>query len=141
MAKKKSAKATASEKDKSVKAKPTGYRFKTDHLKKKDGTLTKKGKKLYFKRPTKKEVEMYGKEADGSYPSESKQIYHETRKTKDHSDDNLKKKYEDGGAAVIEMSIEDMKNSLGRDPKYPYDFIAGKKYVKCFLRPYYRLED
>lgn len=150
MAKKKTRKPKVSEKDKSIKAKPTGYRFKTGEsadgdmptgVRKKDGTLTKKGKKLYFKRPTKKEVEMYGKEADGSYPSESKQVYHETRKSKDHSDDNLKKKYEDGGTAVIEMSIEDMKNSLGRDPKYPYDFIAGKKYVKCFLRPYYRLED
>lgn len=139
MAKKK--KAEASEKDKSIKAKPTGYRFKTEQLKKKDGSLTKKGKELYFKRPTKQEVEKYGKDDKGNYKSETKQIYHETRKSKDHSDDNLKKKYEEGGAAVIEMSIEDMRNSLGREPKYPYDFISGKKYVKCFLRPYYRLED
>jgi hypothetical protein len=139
---KKAAKPTA--KDKEIKAKPTGYRFKTkdvDALHKKDGSLNKKGKKLYFKRPTKSEVEKYKKDEDGNYANETKQVYHEKRADRKHSDDNLKKKYEDGGTAVVEMSIEDMKNALGREPKYPYDFINGKKYVKCFLRPFYKLED
>ena len=141
MAKKEKKPAKPTTKDKEVKAKPTGYRFKTDQLKKKDGSLTEKGKKLYFKRPTKKEVEKYKKDEDGNYANETKQVYHEKRADRKHSDDNLKKKYEDGGTAVVEMSIEDMKNALGREPKYPYDFINGKKYVKCFLRPFYKLED
>ena len=78
------------------------------------------------------------------YPDPVKQVYHESRKKKDHSDDNLKKRLEEGGemaTAVVEMSIEDMKVALGREPKYPYDFINGKKYVKCFLRPYYKQSD
>jgi hypothetical protein len=142
MAKKKVVKATA--KDKEIKAKPTGYRFKTKDvpaLNKADGTLNKKGKKLQFKRPLKSEIEEFKKDADGNYPDDVKQIYHEKRDDKTHSDDNLKKKYEDGGTAIVEMSIDDMKVALGREPKYPYDFINGKKYVKCFLRPYYKLKE
>jgi hypothetical protein len=130
-----------SQKDKDKKAKPTGYRYKTkgvDGLSNQDGKLNKKGKKLRFKRPTKIEVEKFKKNPDGSYPDETKQIYHEKRQDRKHSDDNLTKKYDDGGN-VTELSIEDMKIALGRDPKYPYDFIQGKKYVKCFLRPYYEL--
>jgi hypothetical protein len=38
------------------------------------------------------------------------------------------------------LSIEEMTTALGREPKYPYDFINGKKYIKCFLRPYYALK-
>ena len=128
-------------KDKQTKAKPTGYRFKTDGidaLTKKDGTLNKKGKKLRFKRPLKSEIEKFKKDSDGNYPDDVKQIYHESRDSKDHSDDNLKKKYEEGGEVVL--TIEDMRIALGREPKYPYDFINGKKYTKCFLKPYYKLE-
>jgi hypothetical protein len=139
MAKKKK----ASAKDKAVKAKPTGYRFKTDGidaLTKKDGTLNKKGKKLRFKRPLKSEIEKFKKDSDGNYPDDVKQIYHESRDDKKHSDDNLKKKFEHGGETVVEMSMEDMRIALGREPKYPYDFISGKKYTKCFLKPYYKLE-
>ena len=144
MAKKKIAK--PSKKDKQIKAKPTGYRFKTegiDALTKKDGTLNKKGKKLRFKRPLKSEIEKFKKDDKGNYPDDVKQIYHEKRDDRKHSDDNLKKKYEEGGeaTATVEMSIEDMKLALGREPKYPYDFIKGKKYVKCFLRPYYKLAE
>jgi hypothetical protein len=127
--------------DKKVKAKPSGYRFKTkdiEGLTKKDGTLNKKGKKLYFKRPTKAEVEKYKKQ-DGAYPSETKQVYKEVRE--ERGDANLKKKFNEGGNVVVEMSIEEMRNALGREPKYPYDFIAGKKYTKCFLRPYYKTEE
>lgn len=132
-----------SAKDKEIKAKPTGYRFKTKDvpaLTKQDGTLTKQGKKLKFKRPTKSEIENYKKRPDGSYPNETKQIYHEKRPDRRHSDDNLKKRFDTGGA-VIEMSVEEMRAALGREPRYPYDFIQGKKYVKCFLRPYYKLQD
>lgn len=126
--------------DKKRKAKPSGYRFKTegiDSLEKKDGTLNKKGMKLYSKRPTKTEIEKY-KKKDGEFNSATKQIYKEDRP--DRSDKNLTKKFEEGGDMSVEMSIEEMKASLGRDPKYPYDFIMGKKYTKCFLRPYYKLE-
>jgi len=136
----------SSSKDKELKAKATGYRYKTKDvpaLTKVDGTLNKKGKKLQYKRPLKSEVEAY-KKRDGEYPNPVKQVYHESRKKKDHSDDNLKKRLEEGGemaTAVVEMSIEDMKVALGREPKYPYDFINGKKYVKCFLRPYYKQSD
>lgn len=132
-----------SEKDKEIKAKPTGYRFKTkdvDALTKQDGSLNKRGKKLRYKRPTKMEVENYKKNPDGSYPNATKQVYHEKRADRKHSDDNLKRRYDDGGG-VVEMSIEEMRTALGREPKYPYDFIQGKKYVKCFLRPYYKLEN
>jgi hypoxanthine phosphoribosyltransferase len=107
--------------------------------------LNKKGKDLYFKRPKKEDVEKFKKNADGSFPDETKQIYHEKRQDRKHSDDNLKKKYEEGGetpaVVVVEMSVEDMRTALGREPKYPYDFISGKKYVKCFLRPYYKCEE
>jgi len=135
-------------KDKDEKAKPTGYRFKTKDnpkLEKKDGTLNKKGKELYYARPTKKEVEEYKRNPDGSYDDDVKQIYHETRADRKHSDDNLKKKFEEGGDTVlpfiVEKSMEDMRVALGREPNYPYDFINGEKYVKCFLRPYYALKD
>jgi hypothetical protein len=140
-------------KDKEIKAKPTGYRFKTKDnpkLEKKDGTLNKKGKELYFARPTKKEVDKFKKNPypDGSYDDDVKQIYHEKRADRKHSDDNLKKKFEEGGKAeeviveapIVELTIEEMTTALGREPKYPYDFINGKKYIKCFLRPYYALK-
>lgn len=138
MAKKKKVKI---DKDKKLKAKATGYRYKTegvDALTKKDGTLNKKGQKLRFKRPTKSEIEKYKKDSDGNYPDDVKQIYHESRDDKKHSDDNLKEKFENGGEVVL--SMEDMRTALGREPKYPYDFINGKKYNKCFLKPYYKLE-
>ena len=149
--KKKNVERTATEKDKKIKAKPTGYRFKTKDnpkLEKKDGTLNKKGKELYFARPTKKEVEKFKKNPDGSYDNDVKQIYHEKRDDRKHSDDDLKKKFEEGGKAeeviieapIVELSIEEMTTALGREPKYPYDFINGKKYIKCFLRPYYALK-
>jgi hypothetical protein len=149
MAKKKELKpAKPTAKDKEIKAKPTGYRYKTkdvDALRKQDGSLNKKGKDLYFKRPKKEDVEKFKKNADGSFPDETKQIYHEKRQDRKHSDDNLKKKYEEGGetpaVVVVEMSVEDMRTALGREPKYPYDFISGKKYVKCFLRPFYKCEE
>ena len=143
MAKKEKKAMKPSEKDKGIKAKRTGYRFKTKDvpaLNKQDGTLNKKGKELRFKKPTKSEVDKYKKNPDGSYPNETKQIYHEKRADRKHSDDNLKKKYEEGGD-VVEMSMEQMRSALGREPKYPYDFINGKKYVKCFLRPYYKQVD
>jgi hypothetical protein len=138
MAKKKKVKI---DKDKKLKAKATGYRYKTegvDALTKKDGNLNKKGQKLRFKRPTKSEIEKYKKDSDGNYPDDVKQIYHESRDDKKHSDDNLKEKFEHGGEVVL--SMEDMRTALGREPKYPYDFINGKKYNKCFLKPYYKLE-
>lgn len=146
--KKTTKKVKTSEKDKLQKAKPTGYRFKTEgnpKLEKKDGTLNKKGKELYYARPTKAEVEKYKKNPDGSYDSNVKQIYHESRSDKKHSDDNLKKKFEEGGKMVaeeptVELSIEEMRTALGREPNYPYDYINGKKYIKCFLRPYYQLK-
>jgi len=86
----------------------------------------------------KSEIEKYKKDTDGNYPDDVKQIYHESRDSKDHADDNLKKKFEEGGEVI--MTIEDMRIALGREPKYPYDFISGKKYTKCFLKPYYKLE-
>ena len=147
MATKKTKKVTkTTDKDKHQKAKPTGYRFKTEgnpKLEKKDGTLNKKGKELYYKRPTKEEVDKFKKNPDGSYDSDVKQIYHERRADRKHSDDNLKKKFEEGGVAeeqAVELSIEEMRTALGREPNYPYDYIAGKKYIKCFLRPYYQLK-
>ena len=150
MAKKKELKpAQPTAKDQEIKAKPTGYRYKTKDIdalhKQSDGSLNKKGKDLYFKRPKKEDVEKFKKNADGSFPDETKQIYHEKRQDRKHSDDNLKKKYEEGGetpaVVVVEMSVEDMRTTLGREPKYPYDFISGKKYVKCFLRPFYKCEE
>ena len=150
MAKKKELKpAKPTAKDKEIKAKPTGYRYKTKDIdalhKQSDGSLNKKGKDLYFKRPKKEDVEKFKKNADGSFPDETKQIYHEKRQDRKHSDDNLKKKCEEGGetpaVVVVEMSVEDMRTTLGREPKYPYDFISGKKYVKCFLRPFYKCEE
>lgn len=225
MAKKNSSKPKASELDKDRKAKPTGYRFKTKGVKalhKKDGDLNKKGKALYFKRPekvlTEEEIAKYKRKPDGSYESDVKQLYHERRDNRKHSDDNLKKKFKKGGkvkqgdaqsttytkkkdkqekakpvgkrftdklakklhkspnatptnkevdkylgagvydekrkdksdvslakkfdgggeAKVVEISIDEMKVALNREPKYPYDFIDGKKYEKCFLRPFYR---
>jgi hypothetical protein len=101
------------------KAKPVGKRY-TDKLAKKLG-------KSPNAEPTQKDVNKYL----------GKGVYDEKRK--DKSDISLRKRYEDGGA--VEISIEEMKSSLGREPRYPSDFINGKKYVKCFLRPYYRLED
>jgi hypothetical protein len=214
----------STEADKAIKAKRTGYRFKTEgnpKLHKKDGDLNAKGKELYYKKPTAKEVEEFKRDKDGNYASDVKQIYHERRADRKHSDDNLvkkfktggkvkqgaaqsesyspkkdkkekakpvgkrftnelaeelgksknatptkkeveeylgngvydekrkdksdvslTKKYEEGGEAKdIEMSVEEMKVILGREPKYPNDFINGKKYQKCFLRPYYKLID
>ena len=131
-----------SEKDKETKAKPTGYRWKTTHLKKKDGTESALAKKLHFKRPTVSEIEKYKKDADGNYSDDKKQIYHERRADRTHSDDNLKKKYNEGGdVVVVEMSVDEMKEILGREPKYPCDFVNGKKYTKCFLRPFYKCVD
>jgi hypothetical protein len=206
--------------DKAVKAKRTGYRFKTEgnpKLHNKDGDLNAKGKSLYFKKPSKQEIEKFKKEPDGTYPDKVKQIYHERRADRKHSDDNLTKKFKGGGdvkqnpaqsesyskkndkgekakpvgkrytdklakklhkspnatptqkdvekylgngvydekrkdksdfsltkkleegdLVTNEISCEEMKAILGRDPKYPRDFINGKKYEKCFLRPYYR---
>jgi hypothetical protein len=130
------------QKDKDTKAKPTGYRWKTTQLKKKkDGTESAMAKKLHFKRPTKDEIEKYKKHSDGTYDNETKQIYHERRADRTHSDDNLKKKYEGGGDVAVEVSISELKEMLGREPKYPSDFVNGKKYVKCFLRPYYKMVD
>lgn len=132
-----------SERDKEIKAKPTGYRWKTSHLKKKkDGSEGKLAKKLHFKRPNSNEIEKFKKNADGSYPDDKKQIYHERRKDRKHSDDNMKNKFEHGGENVaVEISVEEMTSILGRHPKYPCDFMNGKKYVKCFLRPYYKCVD
>jgi len=212
--------AKPSDADKAIKAKRTGYRFKTEgnkKLHKQDGDLNAKGKSLYFKKPSKKEVEDFKKNPDGSYPDKTKQIYHETRADRTHSDDNLVKKYsgggkvkqnapqsdsystkndkdekskpvgkrytdrlakklgkspnatptnkdvdkylgkgvydekrkdksdvsltkklEEGGVATVEISCEELKSLLGREPKYPTDFANGKKYEKCFLRPFYR---
>jgi hypothetical protein len=42
--------------------------------------------------------------------------------------------FEDGG----ELSIEEIKNKIGREPKYPFDFINGERYKKCFLRESYK---
>ncbi|MBK7363000.1 MAG: hypothetical protein IPJ01_11950 [Micavibrio sp.] len=234
MAKKKVTKRKNSPEDKAIKAKPTGLRFKTkdvEALHKKDGSLNKKGEKLYFSRPdkvlTKKEISKFKRKADGSFESDTKQIYHESRKDKKHSDDNLTKQYKDGdvikqnpaqsksyskkddkgekakpvgkryttklakklhkrpnevptkkdiekysgetvkgitngvydekrkdksdvsltkkleegGEATVEISCEELKALLGREPKYPRDFANGKKYEKCFLRPFYRCCD
>lgn len=102
------------------KAKPVGKRY-TDKLAKKLG-------KSSNAEPTQKDINKYL----------GKGVYDEKRK--DKSDISLSKKFEDGGA-TIEISVEEMKSSLGREPRYPSDFINGKKYVKCFLRPYYRLAD
>ena len=102
------------------KAKPVGKRY-TDKLAKKLG-------KSPNAEPTQKDINKYL----------GKGVYDEKRK--DKSDISLSKKFEDGGATV-EISVEEMKSSLGREPRYPSDFINGKKYVKCFLRPYYRLAD
>jgi|JI10StandDraft_1071094.scaffolds.fasta_scaffold136560_2 hypothetical protein len=250
----------STEADKAIKAKRTGYRFKTEgnpKLHKKDGDLNAKGKELYYKKPTPKEIEEFKRDKDGNFADDVKQIYHERRADRKHSDDNLVKKYEEGGspntglswkldrakhnksedwekpmkdrkkkfktggkvkqgaaqsesyspkkdkkekakpvgkrftnelaeelgksknatptkaevkeylgngvydekrkdksdvsltkkyeeggeAKEIEMSVEEMKVILGREPKYPNDFINGKKYQKCFLRPYYKLID
>lgn len=210
--------------DKAIKAKRTGYRFKTEgnpKLHKKDGDLNAKGKELYYKKPTAKEVEEFKRDKDGNFADDVKQIYHERRADRKHSDDNLVKKFKTGGGVKqnaaqsesytpkkdkkekakpvgkrftnelaeelgksknatptkkeveeylgngvydekrkdksdvsltkkyenggetkeIEMSVEEMKVILGREPKYPNDFINGKKYQKCFLRPYYKLID
>lgn len=225
MATKKLKKATkATSADKAVKAKRTGYRFKTEgnpKLHKKDGSLNEKGKNLYYKKPTAEEIEKY-KKKHGEYPDAKgeKQVYHERRADRKHSDDNLTKKFkkggkvkqgapqsesysakadkkekskpvgkrftnelaeelgkspnatptkkeveeylgngvydekrkdksdkslskrfEEGGEAVVivvEKSVDEMTAELGRAPKYPYDFIDGIKYEKCFLRPFYR---
>jgi hypothetical protein len=102
------------------KAKPVGKRY-TDKLAKKLGKSPNAD-------PTQKDINKYL----------GKGVYDEKRK--DKSDISLKKKFEDGGATV-EISVEEMKSTLGREPRYPSDFINGKKYVKCFLRPYYRLAD
>jgi len=86
--------------DKAIKAKRTGYRFKTEgnpKLHKKDGDLNAKGKSLYFKKPTSKEVEKFKRNPDGSYDDKTKQIYHERRADRKHSDDNLTKKFKGGG--------------------------------------------
>ena len=105
--------------DKQEKAKPVGDRY-TDKLAKKLG-------KSKFAKPTKKDAIKY----DG------RGVYNEKRK--DKSDISLKNKFEDGGTpVVVEIAVEQMKEALGREPKYPYDFMEGKKYVKCFLRPYYK---
>ena len=220
---KKAKKATSA--DKEIKAKRTGYRFKTEgnpKLHKKDGDLNAKGASLYFKKPTSKEVEKFKRNPDGSYDDKTKQIYHERRADRKHSDDNLTKKFKGGGkvkqnpaqsesysaksdkgqkakpvgkrftndkaeelhkspnatptkkevdkflgvgvydekrkdksdfslskkfeeggeaSVTVEMSVEEMKSLLGRDPKWPTDFLNGKKYEKCFLRPYYKLVD
>jgi hypothetical protein len=116
-------KSYSKEADKLEKAKPVGMRY-TDKLAKKLG-------KRVREEPTKKDVEKYL----------GKGVYDEKRK--DKSDSSISNKFEEGGETEknIELSIDEMKNSLGREPKYPYDFIAGKKYVKCFLRPYYKLVD
>jgi hypothetical protein len=102
------------------KAKPVGKRY-TDKLAKKLGKSPNAD-------PTQKDINKYL----------GKGVYDEKRK--DKSDISLSKKFEDGGATV-EISVEEMKSTLGREPRYPSDFINGKKYVKCFLRPYYRLAD
>jgi hypothetical protein len=102
------------------KAKPVGKRY-TDKLAKKLGKSPNAD-------PTQKDINKYL----------GKGVYDEKRK--DKSDISLSKKFEDGGATV-EISVEEMKSTLGREPRYPSDFINGKKYVKCFLRPYYRLDD
>ena len=182
--------------------------------------MNAKGESLYFKKPSKSEVEKFKRNPDGSYDDKIKQVYHERRADRKHSDDNLKKKFKSGGdlkqnapqsesyskkddkgekakpvgkrftdklakklgkspnatptnkevdkflgngvydekrkdksdvsltkkleeGAEItnEMSCVEMKAILGRELKYPVDFVNGKKYEKCFLRPYYRLVD
>ena len=147
-----------SDQDLARKAKRTGYRFKTEgnpKLHKKDGELNAKGKELYFKTPKKEEIQEFKRNADGSFDNAIKQVYHERRADRTHSDDNTKSStsgkpkvnkgnyFEEGGEAkpLVEKSVEDMKAELGREPKYPYDFIDGKKYEKCFLRPFYKCVD
>ncbi|HWY12365.1 MAG TPA: hypothetical protein VN026_13615 [Bacteroidia bacterium] len=83
--------------DKARKAKRTGYRFKTDHLKNKDGSESKLAKKLHYKTPTKKEIEKYKKNPDGSYPNKKIEIYHERRADRKHSDDSPRDKFKSGG--------------------------------------------
>lgn len=94
-----------SQKDLSLKAKRTGYRFKTDHLKLKNGELSSLGKQLRFRKPTKAEIEKYKANADGSYPNKTFQVYMEQRADRKHSDDNLKLKYEQGGS-IAELEAE-----------------------------------
>lgn len=149
MAKKKK-KLIGSEQDAKIRAKRTGYRFKTDDIKalhKKDGSLNKKGQELAKKKPTEDEVSKYKKRKTRSgkskYPDKTKQVYHEKRNARDHSDDFPKKSYPslaDGGG-ITEISVSELTAKLGRTPNYPHEFINGKKYVKCFMRPYYQLAE
>ena len=138
--KKKSKIAKPSMEDLARKAKRTGYRFKTDHLKKKNGELNELGKSLRYKKPTADEIAKY-KMQDGEYPNKKIQVYNEKRNDRKHSDDNLKKKFEEGGQAdgLPEMiSITEFTEKLGREPHYPNDFMNGVKYTKCFLKPFYK---
>lgn len=112
---------------KDVKAKPIANTFKVNSKLEKKVTLNKKGK-----------------DEDKVNP-DVKKIYNE--KKAEHKNNDNKKKFEEGGNAeviienpIVELSIEEMKAALGREPNYPYDFIEGKKYIKCFLRPFYALK-
>ena len=109
-------------KDKDVKAKPVGKRF-TDKL-------AKKLHKSPNATPTNKDVEKHL----GAGVYDEKRI--------DKSDKSLTKKFEGGGETKpVEISMDEMTVALGREPKYPTDYIDGKKYEKCFLRPFYRYVD
>lgn len=110
MARKKTVK--PSEKDKSIKAKKTGWRFKTSHLVNKDGVLSPLGKKLYYKIPTKSEIIKYRADENGNYKNKIYQVYIEKRDDRKHSDDNLKLKYEEGGAI---LSISELEAKLKRE--------------------------
>jgi len=105
--------------DKADKAKPVGKRY-TDKLAKKLG-------KRPYATPTKKDIDKFL----------GKGVYDEKRK--DKSDKKPSKKFEHGGdTAYVEISVEEMKNMLGREKlNYPHEFIDGVKYCKCFLRPFY----
>lgn len=116
-----------SQRDKEIKAKRTGYRFKTEGNpklhKKKDGSLNKKGEELYYKKPTADEIEKY-KKTNNKYPDADglRQIYHERRANRKHSDDNLTKKYDKGGRVYKEglaYKLERAKHNKSEDWEVP----------------------
>jgi len=134
-------------KDLARKSKHTGYRFKTDHLKNKDGKESKLAKKLHYKRPTIAEIEKYKKNPDGSYPNKVKEVYHERRQDRTHSDDKPSKKFDEGGKVtkVNEregwLTIVQCEEKLGRKLHWWKDdmfSLNGKVYEKCYMLPFYK---
>lgn len=137
--KKKSKIAKPTDEDLARKAKVTGFRFKTDQLKKKNGELSELGKKLKYKRPTAAEVDKY-KRVDGEYPNKKLQVYDERRNDRKHSDDNLRKKFEEGGQAgevPSQYTVCELETMFGRSLNYPNEFINGVKYTKRFMHDIY----